>query len=349
MPSPPFFDLLNALDSLNNKDKYSNFHIINTPYKTLSDDCSVAADILIPRTIRDANRSSPRPVIIRIHGGFLVTGSSLYAPWFNNWILDYALQHDAIIISPNYRLLPEVSGSEILEDIHDLWKWVGDGSVDKIIKDAGHRELGLNLDSILVVGESAGGYLATQLAISYPYQIRALIAAYPMVDLQSRFYTEAFSKPIVGVPNVPEEMIDKHLAMIAATGKSRVICTAANPPDRVELAFSIVQNGRFLEFFGTDRSLFPMVRIEDELKRNPGFQLPPMFILHGEQDSAVPVDGSRKFVQFLQKNMPDTQVILHTEDGDHGFDALATLDMPWLKSALAMISKEWLGSYNSHL
>ncbi|KAH8431064.1 alpha/beta hydrolase [Aspergillus melleus] len=197
MPSPPFFDLLNALDSLNDKEKYAKFHIINTPYKKTPDGlCQIATDILIPRTFRDNNACDQRPVIIRIHGGFLVTGSSLYAPWFNTWILDYALQNDAIIISPNYRLLPEVTGSQILEDIHDLWSWIHDGSVDQVMQSAGYQGLALNLESILLVGESAGGYLATQIAISYPSQIRALIAAYPMLDLESTFYTKAFSKPI---------------------------------------------------------------------------------------------------------------------------------------------------------
>lgn len=189
-----------------------------------------------------------------------------------------------------------------------------------------------------------------QLAISHASQIRAVIAAYPMIDLESRFYTEAFSKPIVGVPNVPESIVDDHLATIATTEKPRVSCiTAANPPDRLELAFSIIQNGRFLDIIGTERSLFPMLRIEDELKRDPTFRLPPMFILHGEQDSAVPVEGTRAFVQFMQRNVPDTQVILHTRDGDHGFDAPATLNMPWLKDGLAMIAKEWLGTCNSNL
>ena len=73
MPTTPFFDLLNALDSINNAEKYSAFHTVNATYKTSRDENShITADILIPRTLRDTQYQGPRPVIVRIHGGFLV-------------------------------------------------------------------------------------------------------------------------------------------------------------------------------------------------------------------------------------------------------------------------------------
>ncbi|KAB8255844.1 Alpha/Beta hydrolase protein [Aspergillus pseudonomiae] len=352
MPTTPFFDLLNALDSINNAEKYSAFHTVNATYKTSRDENShITADILIPRTLRDTQYQGPRPVIVRIHGGFLVTGSSLYPPWFSNWILGYALINNAIIISPNYRLLPEVTGRDILDDMNDFWHWLHSGSVDPIIWGAGYQGVTLDQDSLLVVGESAGGYLAIQLAITYPSEIRGVVAAYPMVDLRSKFYTETYSKPIVGVPNVPVSLLDDHLAMMATRKQGRIEwVTAADPPDRLELAFSMVQNGKFLDFFGSkDRGLFPMERLQDRILAGERVQLPPMFIFHGQQDSAVPVDSSKAFVRFLREKVPHARVMFYTQDGDHGFDVDATLETPWLKDGLQRISKVWLESCSSNL
>ncbi|KAE8147901.1 alpha/beta-hydrolase [Aspergillus avenaceus] len=349
MPPTPFFSLLDNLEALNHEDKYSAFHIIQATYKSSADTGShITADILIPHTLRNTAGPGPRPVVVRIHGGFLVTGSGLYPPWFNSWILEYALANQAIIISPNYRLLPEVSGREILDDIHDFWHWLRNGSVVSIIQEK-YRGVALNHGSTLVVGESAGGYLAVQLAISYPSQIRGVIAAYPMVDLRSRFYRESYSKPIVGVANVPVRVVNDHLATLTQESQ-RPWVTAANPPDRLELAFAITQNGRYLEVFGSaDRELFPMERIEDLLSNGEKVRLPPMFILHGEQDSAVPVESSKKFVRFLREKLPQTTVMLYTQDGDHGFDAEATLETPWLQKRLDIISQVWLEPSSAHL
>jgi hypothetical protein len=68
-----------------------------------------------------------------------------------------------------------------------------------------------------------------QLALSYPSEIRAVIAAYPVLDVKSKFYTEAYPKPILGVPNFPNEIIEEHISAMRAAPSPTVI-TAANPP-----------------------------------------------------------------------------------------------------------------------
>lgn len=164
-----------------------------------------------------------------------------------------------------------------------------------------------------------------------------------MLDLKSRFYTDVYSKPIVGVPNLPNSLIDDHIAAIAARDTPE-IPTAEDPPGRLKLAFSIVQNGRFLEFFGSNNPvLFPMERLQT-MHPSSLLQLPPFFIFHGEQDSAVPAEGSRRFISLIREKAPHIATHLHIQDGDHGFDVDATLDTPWLEDGLVMISKAWLNS-----
>lgn len=194
----------------------------------------------------------------------------------------------------------------------------------------------------------SGGYLAMQLALSYYKQVRGLITAYPMLDITDRHYTQPYSKPIINVTNRPIELLERHLELLRtarAKGQNPIV-TEADPPDRMELSFCIVQHGRYLDFFGTKPGrLFPMDRITDNLDAdasNQGAELPPMFIFHGAQDSAVPLNGSERFVQALKKHRPRAKVHFEKQPGDHGFDFSATLQTEWLKSGLEMIGQAWL-------
>ncbi|SPJ92826.1 uncharacterized protein FTOL_13791 [Fusarium torulosum] len=91
-----------------------------------------------------------------IHGGFLITGSSLFPAWFSKWALDFAEQHNAIIISPNYRLLPEVKGRDIIHDMANFWAWVHSGGPARHLASARGPDTKLDLSHTLLVGESAG-------------------------------------------------------------------------------------------------------------------------------------------------------------------------------------------------
>ncbi|GKZ23477.1 hypothetical protein AbraIFM66951_008511 [Aspergillus brasiliensis] len=345
----PWSHLLAVLSSVT-YDKYDPFDIINTKYKVFGPTgAGIDADILIPRPLSAERGLLTCPIIVRIHGGFLVTGSSLYPPWFSNWILDYAIQNEAIIISPNYRLLPEATGEDILEDMYDFWNWLQGDSLSHAIRDAGYPHIGPATDKTLIVGESAGGYLAMQLALTYPSKIRAVVGAYPILDPKDKFYTEAYQKPILRVPNMANDIIEQHLASLRASHTPRIV-TAAESPERLRLAFAVFQNGRLLEFLGSRNNpeLFPMERVE-RLAAVGRLKVPPLFIFHGEQDSAVPVEGTRRFVNLLHQKGHVGQVHIYIQDGDHGFDFDATLETPWLRSGLEMISEAWMGSKDGTL
>jgi acetyl esterase/lipase len=66
--------------------------------------------------------------------------------------MQYSILHSAIIISPDYRMLPEANGLDIMKDLSDFWEWVHGGGV--------HEELetGIEIDyeKILIEGGSAG-------------------------------------------------------------------------------------------------------------------------------------------------------------------------------------------------
>lgn len=85
-----------------------------------------------------------------------IGGSSLFLPWLSDWVIELALQENAIIVSPDYRLLPESTGSDILDDMDDFWKWLSAGGVENALQSGGHGDVTTDLTNTLVLGESAG-------------------------------------------------------------------------------------------------------------------------------------------------------------------------------------------------
>lgn len=148
-------------------DIFNGFDITRAHFESAG--VKVGVDILVPKR----KSTAARPVIVRIHGGFLVspivtisatqtdkaiqiTGSSLFPAWFSKWILDFADEQDAIILSPNYRLLPEVKGRDIIQDMANFWIWVQSGGPGKHLASVGQSSVAMNLAQTLLVGESAG-------------------------------------------------------------------------------------------------------------------------------------------------------------------------------------------------
>ncbi|KAH8698946.1 Alpha/Beta hydrolase protein [Talaromyces proteolyticus] len=346
MSDPALAAILEASANVDNT--YPDFEILESYYTSGNGRDEIRLHVLMPKSLLDGHQQQVIPLMVRIHGGYLITGSGLYRAWFSDWTLEYAKQAGAVIVSPNYRLMPESNGTEILEDMDSFWRWLRQGGVDTLLAKNGFECLQIDHDQTLVLGESAGGYLAMQLALSYPDDIQALIAVYPLLDLQSEFYTRAYSKPISGVQNRPLSVIEDHLDSIRSTPRDRLRpVTEADPPDRLELSFAVVQHGRFLEFLGQDNPrLFPIKRITDDIDADAagkGERLPPMFIFHGKDDSAVPYQGTIRFIETLTKTRPLAKYRLESLPGDHGFDIGTSIgSWRWLQDGLQFIALAWL-------
>lgn len=236
-------------------------------------------------------------------------------------------------MSADHRLLPEANGNDILADIADLWKWVREDLQPYLNEVSTESTPEVDLNHILSVGDSSGGYLAVQSALTQPIgSIKAVLGLYPQLDVGDDFYNTKFTKLLFGMPMLPNELIDTH---VAATTQGAVVSSAI-PPFRVDLACAIVQNGRVLEFLGSDEALLPVEMV------GKVDSLPPVLILHGKEDSSVPVVGSERFVEAFKKKHPSTPVKLSIHSGDHGFDGEARLDTEWLKEDVEFITKHWL-------
>ena len=185
----------------------------------------------------------------------------------------------------------------------------------------------------LVVGDSAGGWLAMQSALTQPAgSIKGVICHCPMLDLRDPYYSTKLEEPLLGMRMQPPEVLDAHVASMTPGA----MVTSASPPSRSDIMCSMVRNGRLLEFFGESKELFPveMVALAEHM--------PPTLILHGNEDSAVPGSGSERFVEALKKKLPKSAIRLDVRPGDHGFEGDVTLKEEWLKEDVEFITEHWL-------
>lgn len=75
MPDDAWAELLAVLASANDDSKFCDFRIIPTTYKQLGDESKISAHLLLPRRISEDSTKTiaPLPLIVRIHGGYLVS------------------------------------------------------------------------------------------------------------------------------------------------------------------------------------------------------------------------------------------------------------------------------------
>ncbi|RHZ49385.1 uncharacterized protein CDV56_103392 [Aspergillus thermomutatus] len=298
------------MGSVETHEKLTGFNLIQTHYKQVGDH-PIRADFIIP----PSTFTGKRPVIVRFHGGGLITGDSLLMEWFPIWLLQLAKKHDAVIVSPNYRLLPESTSPEIFSDIEDFWAWLHSSTVAELLATS-PTPTQLDLDRILTAGDSAGGLLSICFGLAHADEVRATTATYPCVDMASEYFrTATKSEPL---PDVPASTVDAYLAQMDRSA----IRSSALLPDRFDLMLAALYYGGLGQFY------------EDGAEDSP------------REDAIVPVEQSQKFVakaREVMKGKPGgNKIILTLREGDHGFDVEVPLEEEWLLSTLKEAVEAWL-------
>jgi acetyl esterase/lipase len=257
------------------------------------------------------------------------------------WLTDLAIETNAIILSPNYRLLPSATSTQIYEDVEDFWAWVHSPALADLLAAHGAEA---DLARILSAGESAGGLLSIALALAHP-EIRACTAAYPCVDLAA----EAFNAPREVLPfgiSQDKGLIEKTIEDVLKAG---VVESSIEEHERLVFMLALVQHGALGELYergagGEGREVrYPAVRIEGVGARIP---VGGIAIIHGRGDSVVPVGESERFVgraKEIFKGVPGgDRIVLTIRDGEHGFDAGVRYEEDWLKDTFKGAVDAWL-------
>ncbi|KAI1612822.1 Alpha/Beta hydrolase protein [Exophiala viscosa] len=303
----------------------------------------IKVDIVFPPGLKEGKH----PLIIAYHGGYLIAGARNFYFMMASWLPSYAASTNAILISPDHRLLPSASVAEILSDLEDLWLWVH-SSLPSII--ASHTPLSkhsIDLNHILLEGNSAGGFHAAHLALTHHAQIRAAILVYPMVDCLMDHFT-------IGPPESQlsededrtlwkGDVLDRKIEQARTAG---CVTTRVDAEGRL-LTRSMAKRGKLGTFFKSDPRTNPLTRVLDPLETDglPTKVVSGRWILQGKDDTGVPPEGSIAFEKAVLQNSWSTELILdviHDEPSEHGFDRTWTMADEKLTKRLDWINQAWL-------
>ncbi|PVH94686.1 alpha/beta-hydrolase [Periconia macrospinosa] len=309
--------------------RLDGFNVYRTTYKTVGTH-HIEAGILIPKNLPPGRKY---PLVVKFHGGGLIVGDCLYTPWIASFFIPFLTRNAAITILPNYRLTPEARGFDILSDLSTFYTWLlHDRKLDSFLAaNHPHQPIDIDYTRILVTGDSAGGYMALQSAFTLAKDtFKVVLAQYPMTDYLRRTPEE---RPFGEAPP-SREWLDAYLAKI----KPDDIISSSDPStdeDRRGLSAALASYGRFTEFFGVSKELWPITAVDGVES------LPPITIFHAKQDSLVPFGDSEA---FAEKAREKGEVRLVARDGDHGFDIeLKESEEGWLRDELEWVEGKWLG------
>ncbi|MFF9646894.1 alpha/beta hydrolase [Kitasatospora aureofaciens] len=179
LPSPPIEPLL--------EHRQVDRRELTVPAK---DGAPIPLSVLSPASPANADRTTAAPCIYWIHGGGMVMGdrfSQIDIP------LEWLDQFGAVVVSVDYRLAPEATGTVPVDDCYRGLLWVAEHAA----------ELGIDPARIIVAGISAGGGLAAGVTLLARDLGNPAIAAQmlicPMLDHRN---TTTSSRQYSGVPGV---------------------------------------------------------------------------------------------------------------------------------------------------
>ena len=219
-----------------------------------------------------------RPCVLLIHGGAWVAGSRHQLRWYGR----HFAAEGYVAASISYRKLPRHRFLDSVQDAKAAVCWL-----------KGHaQEYGIDPGRLVVMGNSAGGYLAAMLAATHGMpefekgidescdtRVSAAISMYGALDLE--VYREP--KSWIRVGGIARRLVGRY----ASDGETE-------GPDAFKTASPIT-------YFGKTTS--------------------PMLFVQGDADNLVPADVARRSYEILKNNGVFARLITVPERG-HAFDFL---------------------------
>jgi len=318
----------------------------------------VALDLYLPPLEQGGSTTSTfRPTIVYFHGGGLTVGDK--TSWFPNWVHARAMAAGYAFLSADYQLLPPATGHEIVEDIKLLFSFIG-SEINDVIKSHGRYD-GIDTERLSVVGSSAGGLCAYLAGIhAYP-KPKSIISIYGMGGdfLTPHYLTPKYAPFLLGrelldKSDFPDFIYPKSLDLPRTTSSKptyhgpdyHIPGFPSNP--RMLLARLFLQFGIYLDYYtgihnpsisnqlrlyisNRQQSLQPLPIPEDHHQLFPQFNissLPPIFFIHGSDDTAVPAKESQSLRDQLQ--VFGTSTVLKICVGmEHSFDYQQDAEKLW--------------------
>ena len=226
-------------------------------------------------------RSHPTgcPVLFEIHGGGWIVGSK------NEQGIPMMLRMAAqgwVCVSADYRLSPHATFPEHLIDLKKALAWIR----------AHVADYGGDPSYIVVTGQSAGGHLASLVALtanrpeyqpgfeSVDTSVAGCVSFYGVYDLTDRH---------LFWPNTELRKLLEGRVMKASLDENRALYEEASPMDRITA------------------------------------DAPPFFIIHGDRDTLVPVAEARRFAEDLRAKSKSRVVYAEIPGAQHAFELFPSL------------------------
>ncbi|KAK0271396.1 hypothetical protein LTR35_013434 [Friedmanniomyces endolithicus] len=267
---------------------------------------------------------SPKPIALIYHGGGVMVGSSEMIPKTQT---EYLCSKGLLVVAPNYRLVPQVSGREAFADAVQAYDWATT-DLPKLLQ----AEHGLKIDpsQVVAMGHSSGGTLALHIASCR--SLEAVTAFYPslfLADPTTSMHQPTTAPPFGLMPDFTPTNEDS--ASIEPAGlqvsKAPLALPGMIPQPRNKWQMHVIKHGSWPQTAQPDgdyAALDPMTRVSS--------QWPPVMIVQGEIDD-VPGSGL-ELARRAERGMRAAgvkEVVLEVVAGEkHMFDLLpsvGTVDM----------------------
>lgn len=277
-------------------------------YKSI-DGCDIGVDFY------EASMS-PSPLLLMIHGGGFVFGSRRD---ISKNKIDFFLSQGIHVATIDYRLSPESTFTEILEDVADAVDWLKNHV----------EQTGVSVTRFFVMGYSAGGFLAYHIGTN-KQKPDGIIGMYGYADLSEPWCKE------ISLYYLSKSKVDY------ATAASLIgtVPISSPPPFRFLYYLYLRQQGKWMNAVlrgdATDvdrqKALSPLYKMENDY--------PKTLVIHGKLDQDVPYSASETIFQKLDSlGVPVKRMTL--EDKGHDFDAsIDTHEIKTLYEAIAEFIKD---------
>ena len=280
-----------------------------------------------------------------------ISGDSNAVP---KWLIKAALRRRWTLVSANYRTLPESSGFEVAEDLLDAFRYVarsGDGGLSHDLNKPGL----VDPSRIIIAGHSGGGYSAVLATIEIVKRISAspefrkpaaTVAVYPMLDFLSPKWSSegidlgASREDIeAGRKDLERRLASKEISFgerfpdneadIIYHGRWDLMRYIVKVPLFVNYLTGISDLGKKLASAASTSPSYEAAKEEIVPPKarhlfvldfdNLTSDFPPLFVVHGLADTAVPFEDSDKLVEKT-KTLGIPTRYWRLEGFDHDFD-----------------------------
>jgi acetyl esterase/lipase len=245
------------------------------------------------------------------------------------------------VVSIDYRLLPQVNGEAIRQDIISAWRFIVDELPTKL------PAFKIDPLRLTAAGQSAGGYLAYLAGAHCHPRPAAVFSIYGISTFNDRFFFEKIQLNKYPLKRANLAHYLDSPSVIA--GDDSVFVAPSDAPDAADLSGLdrlrtkldrpalydyFVQEGLLPAAVGNSRELDPLQLLDASF--------PPTITLHGTGDRLVPHYMSRKVVEKLKAFGVEAHQF-EVEGVDHGFEVFShAYDRPGSKIWSTYLEKPFL-------